>query len=156
MIRRFFCNIYFFAFSAAISGLLFGYDAGIISGAMLFIKKTFDVTNTQIGEMVGAVPLGALLSSIISGRFSDLFGRKKILMAASFLFIMGSLVCSLAISTYYLIVGRLFIGFAVGMSSSIVPVYISEISDKERRGKLVTLFLISVNFGIFISYAINF
>ena len=155
MIRRFFCNIYFIAFSAAISGLLFGYDAGIISGAMLFIKKTFDVTNTQIGEMVGAVPLGALLSSIISGRFSDLFGRKKILIAASFLFIMGSLVCSLAISTYYLIVGRLFIGFAVGMSSSIVPVYISEISDKERRGKLVTLFLISVNFGIFISYAIN-
>jgi len=145
-------NIYFIAIAAAISGLLFGYDAGIISGAMLFIKKTFDVSNAQIGAMVSAVPLGALISSIIIGKVSDLFGRKKLLFATALLFLVGSLSCALASNPTALIVSRLFIGFAVGMSSSLSPMYIAEMAEKERRGKLVTLYLISVNFGIFVSY----
>ncbi len=148
-------NTYFIAFAAAISGLLFGYDAGIISGAMLFIKQSFSISNTQIGIMVSAVPLGALMSSIITGRLSDWFGRKKILSITAFLFILGSLVCASADTSNELIIGRLLLGFAVGMSTSLSPVYIAEIAKKEQRGKLVTFFLISVNFGIFISYATN-
>lgn len=145
-------NINFIAIISAISGLLFGYDAGIISGAMLFIKKTFDVSSSQIGEIVSAVPFGAFVVAIIIGRLSDYFGRKKLLLLTALLFAFGSLGCALAHSSFVLIVNRLLLGFAVGMSSSLSPLYISEMAEKNRRGKLVTLYLISVNFGIFISY----
>lgn len=155
MVSKISYHINFIAIAAAISGLLFGYDAGIISGAILFIKKTFDVTNTQIGEMVSAVPLGALIASIIIGRMSDLFGRKKLLIFTAIFFSVGSLSCVFANTPAALIAGRLIMGFAVGMSSSLSPMYISEMAEKERRGKLVTLYLISVNFGILVSYVIN-
>lgn len=148
-------NIYFIAFAAAISGLLFGYDAGIISGAMIFIKKTFDISNIQIGEMVSAVPLGALISSVLTGKISDWLGRKKIILTTALLFSIGSLLCSFALNPIFLIAGRFLIGIAIGMSSTSSPVYIAEIAEKERRGKLVTLFLISINFGILLSYLIN-
>ncbi len=148
-------NIYFIAFACALSGLLFGYDAGIISGAILFIKQSFTLSSSQIGYIVSAVPLGALIASAIVGHLSDQFGRKKILLVTAWLFAAGSLVCAFANSPNDLIFGRLLMGFAVGMSSSLSPVYIAEIAEKGRRGKLVTLFLISVNFGIFISYLTN-
>ncbi|MCX7121686.1 MAG: sugar porter family MFS transporter [Gammaproteobacteria bacterium] len=155
MISKTSYNINFIALCAAISGLLFGYDAGIISGAMLFIKKTFYINNTQIGEMVGAVPFGALISSLIIGKLSDFYGRKKLLLTTAILFSIGSLSCAIANSAYMLILSRLLIGFAIGMSSSLSPVYIAEIAEKAKRGKLVTLYLISINFGIFISYLTN-
>ena len=148
-------SINFIAIASAISGLLFGYDAGIISGAIIFIKKTFDISSVQIGEIVSAVPLGALIAAIIIGRLSDLFGRKKLLLITALLFAIGSLGCAFANSSIFLIMSRLLIGFAVGMSSSLSPIYIAEMAEKNRRGKLVTLYLVSVNFGIFVSYVVN-
>lgn len=139
----------------SISGILFGYDAGIISGAMLFIKKTFEISSTQVGEIVSAVPLGALIAAIFTGYISDLLGRKKLLLITAILFLIGSLGCALANDPFLLIISRLLLGFAIGMGSSLSPMYISEMAEKNRRGKLVTLYLISVNFGIFISYLIS-
>ncbi len=149
-------NVYFITFAAAISGLLFGYDAGIISGAMLFIKKQFPLTDAQIGMIVSAVPAGALISALLIGKCSDIFGRKKILLTTAVLFGLGSLVCAFANGVNGLILGRALMGFAVGMSSSLAPVYIAEMAEEKRRGGLVTLFLISVNGGIFVSYLINY
>lgn len=149
-------NIYFIAFAAAISGLLFGYDAGIISGAILFIKKTFVITDTQVGLIVSAVPFGALISAVCIGKISDWVGRKKILIATALLFISGSLVCGLTPNVEYLIAGRFLLGLAVGMSSASAPIYIAEMTEKKNRGALVTLFLIAVNSGIFVSYLVNY
>lgn len=149
-------NIYFIAFIAAISGLLFGYDAGIISGSMLFIKKAFSINSAQVGMIVSAVPLGALFSALAIGKITDLIGRKKVLIATATLFIMGSLLCGFALNVDALIAGRLLLGFAVGMSSSLAPLYIAEMAIEKNRGFLVTLYLIAINFGIFVSYVVAF
>ncbi len=149
-------NIYFIAFIAAISGLLFGYDAGIISGAMLFIKKTFSISSAEVGLIVSAVPLGALFSALAIGKITDIIGRKKVLFATAILFILGSLLCGFALSVDALIIGRFLLGFAVGMSSSLAPLYIAEMSIEKNRGFLVTLYLIAINFGIFVSYLVAY
>jgi SP family galactose:H+ symporter-like MFS transporter len=149
-------SIYFIAFASAISGLLFGYDAGIISGAMLFIKQTFVVSDAQVGMIVSAVPLGALFSAIAIGKISDLIGRKKILIATAVFFATGSLLCGLTSTIEALIIGRFLLGLAVGMSSSSAPMYIAEMTEEKNRGALVTFYLIAVNSGIFISYLVNY
>lgn len=151
-----FRNLYFIALAAALSGLLFGYDAGIISGAMLFIKKTFLLNDTEIGLIVSAVPLGALISAMFSGKINDLVGRKKILLATAIFFAVGSLVCSVTDNVTGLIIGRFLLGFAVGMSSSSAPMYIAEMAAKKHRGQLVTLYLIAVNGGLFVSYVVAY
>lgn len=122
---------YFVAFTAAISGLLFGYDAGVISGAILFIKQTFPLTNSEIGLIVSAVPLGALCSSFCIGKISDAIGRKKVLLTTALLFILGALCCAMAANIEHLIIGRLLMGFAVGMSSASAPLYIAEMAEKK-------------------------
>jgi MFS transporter, SP family, galactose:H+ symporter len=149
-------NIYFIAFAAAISGLLFGYDAGIISGAMLFIKHTFTINDEQVGLIVSAVPIGALISAVCIGKINDLIGRKKILIITAICFAAGSLLCGSTPTVSGLIIGRFILGLAVGMSSSAAPMYIAEITEEKNRGALVTLYLIAVNGGVFVSYLINY
>ncbi len=86
-------KILLIAICSALSGLLFGYDAGIISGALLFIKKTFTtISSEEIGWMVAMVPVGAFISSIFSGKLSDVFGRKKTLFFSAVFFIIGALI----------------------------------------------------------------
>ena len=82
---------------AALAVLLFGYDTGIISGAILFIKKDFDLTNFQIEMVVSAVLFGALIGSGVSGRVSDIFGRRRILIFTALTFIVGSLITAFSI-----------------------------------------------------------
>jgi SP family galactose:H+ symporter-like MFS transporter len=149
-------NISFISVVAALSGLLFGYDAGIISGALLFIEKSFSINDQQIGFIVSAVPVGALLAALAIARITDLIGRKKILGLTALAFILGSLLCGLASSVHELILGRFLLGLAVGWSSSSAPLYIAEMTEKKNRGRLVTLYLIAVNGGLLISYMTNY
>lgn len=144
------------AFCSALSGLLFGYDAGIISGALLFIKKTFPMTSSEEGWLVAMVPLGALLSAAISGEISDLFGRKKTLFLTALLFMMGSLLCALAPTVLMLVIGRLILGVAIGVGSSISPVYTSELANEQQRGWLVNLFVVFIQLGIFLSFVVSY
>jgi SP family galactose:H+ symporter-like MFS transporter len=144
------------AICSALSGLLFGYDAGIISGALLFMEKTFAMSTAEIGWVVAMVPVGALISSVFSGKISDIFGRKKTLFFTALFFILGALVSSLTKTVSSLIIGRLIIGVAIGVGSCISPIYTSELAPEEQRGWLVNLFVVSIQLGVFLSFVVNF
>lgn len=150
-------KILLIAICSALSGLLFGYDAGIISGALLFIKKTFTtISSEEIGWMVAMVPVGAFISSIFSGKLSDVFGRKKTLFFSAVFFIIGALISALSHAVSQLIIGRLIIGVAIGIGSCISPVYTSELAPEKQRGWLVNLFVVSVQLGVFLSFVVGF
>src|SRR5260221_14230378 len=90
------CLVYFISIFAAITGLLFGYDTGVISGALLFIRKDFHLTSMMAGVTVSAVLFGAFLGSAISGKMTDEVGRRKALIIVSFIFIVGTLLTAIA------------------------------------------------------------
>lgn len=141
---------------AAIAGLLFGFDTGIISGALLFIEKDF-VVSTEMKELiVSSVLLGAMFGSISSGHLTDRFGRRKLMLIISGLFITGTVIASLATGVLAILFGRLFIGFAIGIGSYTAPLYIAEVSPHATRGALVSLNQLAITLGILCSYIINY
>lgn len=148
--------IYTISGFAALTGLLFGYDTGIISGAILFIKKDFFLTNFQIEMVVSAVLFGALFGSGVSGRMSDLFGRRKVLVFTALTFIVGSLVTAFSPNLVTLVIGRIILGMAVGIGSFTAPLYLAEIAPKRIRGMLVSLNQLAITIGIVFSYLINY
>ncbi len=141
---------------AAIVGLLFGFDTGIISGALLFIEKDFLVSTAMKELIVSSVLLGAMLGSPLSGRLTDRFGRKRLMLIVSGLFTMGTLTASFASQVSIILIGRLMIGLAIGMGSYTAPLYIAEVSPFELRGALVTLNQLAITIGILCSYIINY
>lgn len=149
-------NVMFMALAAGLAGVLFGYDAGIISGVLLFVKKVFQLSDVMQGLIVSAVPFGALVFALLCGRFNDIFGRKAALLFTACLFGVGALVCAFADSETSLLVGRLLLGFAIGIGSFSAPLYIAEISDEKSRGALVTINQLAIVSGILISYIISF
>lgn len=141
---------------AAIAGLLFGFDTGIISGALLFIEKDF-VISTEMKELiVSSVLLGAMFGSLLSGRLTDSFGRRRLMLIISGLFIIGTMVASLANDVSAILFGRLFIGFAIGIGSYTAPLYIAEVSPSDLRGGLVSLNQLAITLGILCSFLINY
>jgi sugar porter (SP) family MFS transporter len=149
-------RIIIIAICSALSGLLFGYDAGIISGALLFIKKSFVMTASTVGWMVAMVPVGALISSVLSGYFSDIVGRKKALFFTAVCFIIGTILCMDAQGVDWLVIGRIIIGLAIGVGSCISPVYTSELANEKQRGWLVNLFVVTVQVGVFLAFLIGY
>jgi SP family galactose:H+ symporter-like MFS transporter len=141
---------------AAIAGLLLGFDTGIISGALLFIEKEF-VISTELKELiVSSVLFGAMIGSPASGRLTDRFGRRKLMLLTAGLFIIGTLIAALAPDVYGIIGGRVLIGIAIGMGAYTAPLYIAEIAPFELRGALVTLNQLAITIGILCSYLINY
>ncbi|MBX9724124.1 MAG: MFS transporter, partial [Candidatus Obscuribacterales bacterium] len=131
--------VYLVASIAALSGLLFGYDTGVISGALLFMRDQFHLTPEGEGLVVSAVLFGATFSSLLSGRLTDYFGRKKVIFATALLFGVGSVVTAMAPSLEALVAGRVVLGIAIGVASFAAPLYISEMSSADNRGALVAL-----------------
>ncbi|CAG8570120.1 28863_t:CDS:10 [Racocetra persica] len=146
--------VFFTAFTVAVGGFMFGYDTGIISSAMLLLEKDFPMTSVTKGLVVGATTFGAIFSSIFAGALSDIAGRRITTMVAATLFVCGALVLSLAPSYSSLLIGRLIVGIAVGLASMVVPIYISEISPRFYRGRLVTINVLMCTGGQLISYLI--
>ena len=147
--------LYVIAVIASLGGLLSGYDTGVISGALLFIKETWDLTASAQGMIVSAVLIGAVIGAATNGILADIFGRKKIIMATAVIFALGSVLCAFAANPVVLIVSRIFVGFAVGIVNFVVPLYLSEVSPKHLRGTLVSLYQWAVTAGILFSYFIN-
>jgi sugar porter (SP) family MFS transporter len=145
----------FTAVIAALGGLLFGYDTGIIASALLFIRSDFDLSSFQQGMVVAAVPIGAVFGAALAGSLSDKYGRRRMILLAAGLFIAGSIVSALAPGAEVLIVARVFIGFAIGLASATCPVYISEVAPAALRGRLVTLFQLAVTVGILVAYVVG-
>ncbi|XP_050234652.1 probable inositol transporter 2 [Mercurialis annua] len=146
------------ASSAGIGGFLFGYDTGVISGALLYIRDDFKVVDrqTELQETIvsGAVA-GAIIGAAVGGWVNDRFGRKYALMTADLLFLVGAILMASANGPALLIVGRIFVGFGVGMASMTAPLYISEASPTVIRGALVAANGVLITGGQFIAYLIN-
>ncbi len=149
-------SVIFMALTAALAGVLFGYDAGIISGVLLFVKNIFHLSDVMQGLIVSAVPFGALVFALLCGKFNDIFGRKAALLFTACLFGFGALLCAFAETETALLIGRLLLGFAIGIGSFSAPLYIAEISDEKSRGALVTINQLAIVSGILISYIISF
>jgi sugar porter (SP) family MFS transporter len=148
--------VYIAATFAAIGGLLFGYDTGVISGALIFIKRSFGLSTFEQELAVSSVLIGAAVLAITGGRLSDLFGRRKMLLITSVVFIAGALVCAFAGSIQILVLGRVMVGMGIGLASSVVPLYISEISPAKARGLQVSLFQLAITVGILVAYLADY
>lgn len=140
---------------AALGGFLFGFDTGVISGAILFIAKEFHLSAFTNGLVVSAALFGALLGAISSGRVTDYLGRRRLLLILGFIFIFGTLLTALASTVFWLIIGRVIVGFAIGISSFTVPLYIAELAPAQYRGALVSLNQLALTIGILISYFVD-
>ncbi|MDO4916258.1 MAG: sugar porter family MFS transporter [Rothia sp. (in: high G+C Gram-positive bacteria)] len=117
-----------------LGGLLFGYDTGVINGALLPMSQELGLDAFGEGMVTATLLLGAALGALCMGRISDKIGRQKTVLILSFLFILGVALCSLAPGVGMLLVGRTVLGFAVGGASTVVPVYLAEMSPYEVRG----------------------
>ena len=147
--------MYIVAIVASLGGLLSGYDTGVISGALLFINETWILPDTLQGFLVSSVLIGAVIGAATNGVLADIFGRKRIIMITAVIFVIGSIMCAFAPNVYVLILSRIFVGFAVGIVNFVVPLYLSEISPKNLRGTLVSLYQWAITAGILFSYFIN-
>nr|GMD91939.1 probable inositol transporter 2 [Ipomoea batatas] len=144
------------AFSAGIGGLLFGYDTGVISGALLYIRDDFKAVDrkTVLQEaIVSTAVAGAIIGAAIGGWLNDRFGRRAAILVADFLFFVGAVVMAAAPSPALLIAGRVFVGLGVGMASMTSPLYISEASPAKVRGALVSTNGFLITGGQFLSYS---
>ncbi len=141
---------------AALAGLLFGFDTGIISGALLFIQKDFVLTTEMKEFIVSSVLLGAMIGTLCSGNLTDKYGRRKLMVVVSVLFIIGTMIATFAMQVSAILFGRLIIGLAIGIGSYIAPLYIAEVSPFSLRGGLVTLNQLAITTGILCSYIIDY
>ena len=144
--------IYVIAVIAATGGLLFGFDTGVISGAIPFFQKDFGIDDNMIEIVTSAGLIGAILGALFCGKITDRLGRKKIILAAAVIFAVGALWSGFAPDVYNLIIARLFLGVAIGVSSFAVPLYIAEIAPAKLRGQLVTMFQLMITIGVLVSY----
>jgi MFS transporter, SP family, galactose:H+ symporter len=144
--------VYFICAVAATGGLLFGFDTGVISGALLFIRDEWTLTSGQQEWLTSSVLLGAMLGAAFSGNLTDRLGRKTIIIIAAVIFSLGAIETSMAPNITWLIAGRIVIGLAIGIASYVVPLYISEISPARIRGALVSLNQLLITVGILVSY----
>ncbi|MBB2507304.1 sugar porter family MFS transporter [Staphylococcus cohnii] len=143
-------------FLGALGGLLYGYDMGVISGALLFIKDDIPLNSFTEGLVVASMLVGAIFGSGASGPMSDRLGRRRVVFIIAIIYIVGALILALAPSMPVLVIGRLVIGLAVGGSTAIVPVYLSEMAPTEQRGSLSSLNQLMITIGILSSYLINY
>ena len=147
--------LYVVAIVASLGGLLSGFDTGVISGALLYINETWNLSDYLQGILVSSVLIGAVIGAATNGILADIFGRKKIIIATALIFITGSILCGLAPNIYVLILSRILVGLAVGIVNFVVPLYLSEVSPKQLRGTLVSLYQWAITAGILFSYVIN-
>lgn len=148
-------SVYFIAVVAALGGLLFGYDTGVISGALLFLKGSFALNATTQEIAVSSVLVGAILGAIVAGRVNDVLGRKVTLLLLAVIFTGGALLTAIAPNMLFFIGCRIIVGLGIGAAASVVPVYISEMSPPQLRGTLVTFNQLAITVGIAVSYWVD-
>jgi SP family galactose:H+ symporter-like MFS transporter len=143
---------FFVCFLAALAGLLFGLDIGVIAGALPFISHEFQITSHQQEWVVSSMMFGAAVGAIGSGWLNFRLGRKYSLMIGAVLFVVGSLCSAFAPNTEVLIVARVLLGLAVGIASYTAPVYLSEIAPEKIRGSMISMYQLMITIGILAAY----
>jgi len=139
-----------------LAGVLFGYDQGVISGALDGIKKDFHVSTFLLEVITSWVTLGAMGGALVAGALADRLGRRITILLASALFTVGALVEALAPGSYVLVVGRLVVGFGVGVASVAAPLYAAEMAPARLRGRFVSLYQLAITIGIFVAYLVDY
>jgi sugar porter (SP) family MFS transporter len=136
---------------SAVSALLYGYDTGIISGALLQISRDFDTGSGMEQVIASGILLGAVLGALTASRLSEKWGRRRTVLLIAAVFVVGALLCSVAPSAVTLALGRVVLGLAVGGATQTVPMYVAELAPAARRGRLVLTFQVGIGVGIVIS-----
>ncbi len=148
--------VYISAAIAALGGLLFGFDTGIISGALLFIREDLTLSPFLQSAVVSAILVGTIIGAGSSGPLTDKFGRRNMAIVAAVIFVVGAIGSALAPGVWFLIGARVVLGLAVGASTVIVPLYIAELAPTEIRGTLTALFQLAITIGIVVAYLVNY
>ncbi|WP_432520708.1 sugar porter family MFS transporter [Kineococcus sp. SYSU DK006] len=141
---------------SALGGLLFGYDTGIISSALLFLARDFDLSARAQEVVVSAILVGAMAGAVGGGALSNRFGRRRVVMVVAVVFGVGAVAAALAPGTASLVAARFVLGLAVGGASAMVPVYIAEMAPPGIRGRLMVLFQLMVAIGQLIAYVTGY
>ena len=147
---------YLIAAVAALGGLLFGYDTGVISGALLFIRQVMSLSPTMQGMVVAIALAGAAIGAATAGYLSDRNGRRLVILGAGLLFIAGAVISAIAEGVIVLVIGRFLVGLAIGVASMLTPLYLAEISPARVRGAIVSLNQLCITGGILVSYLVGF
>lgn len=148
--------IYFFG---AFGGILFGYDIGVMTGALPFLQQDWGLQNAAtIGLITSSIMLGAIFGGALAGQLSDRFGRRKMILASAIIFVIGSILSGIAPPNgdIYLIIVRVFLGLAVGAASALVPAYMSEMAPAKLRGRLSGINQTMIVSGMLLSYVVDF
>lgn len=138
-----------------LAGVLFGYDQGVISGALGPIATEFNLTATMKEVVTSWVTLGALVGALIAGILADSLGRKRTIVLAGLLFMVGAAVEAFTPNTAILVLGRFIVGFGVGVASVAAPLYAAELSPAKTRGRMVSTYQLAITIGIFIAYIVD-
>ena len=141
---------------AALGGLLFGYDTGVISGALPFLKDAFQLSALMLGILTSCALGGAAVGAIVAGGLSDHFGRKPVILVVAVIFFVGAIVSAIADTLPVLIAGRLLVGVGIGVASMLTPLYLAETAPPARRGALVSLNQLMITMGILVSYLVGY
>ncbi|MEM9243871.1 MAG: sugar porter family MFS transporter [Pseudomonadota bacterium] len=144
--------IYFVVFIAALAGLLFGFDLGVISGALPFIKSAFNLSAFAEGIVTSSVLFGSAIGAIVSFWLSRYFGRRFSLLVSAIIYTLACLGSAWSPSVHFLIIARFVLGFSVGVATYNAPIYLSEISPAQKRGSIVTVYQLMVTIGIVVAF----
>ncbi len=147
--------VYFIGFTAALAGLLFGLDVGVISGAEQFIQRDFAISDDIIQFIVSALLWGAAFGALFSGILSSHLGRRKTILISAVVFIIGSLLCAFAPNAHLLVGARFLLGIAVGVASFTAPLYLSEVSPQVVRGSMISMYQLMITIGIVMAFLSN-
>ena len=148
--------VVFLAATAALGGLLFGFDIAIITGAGPFLIQHFNLSDLSLGWAFSSLLFGCILGSMVAGRLADRYGRRRILLSVAVLFALTSVATGLAFDFRSFIVARFLGGLAVGGASLISPMYVAEVSPPTVRGRMGALYQMSIVTGVLTSYSINY
>jgi len=151
-----FSYLIFLSVVAALGGFLFGYDAAVISGTVSQVTARFSLDEIQVGWFVGCALIGSIIGVLMAGKLSDRWGRKVTMLVAAVFFSVSGIACAFVGSFEQLVVARILGGIGIGVVSIVSPLYISEVSIAQYRGRLVSLYQLAVTIGFLGAYLTNF